>query len=143
MKKLLLLFLCLGLILANTSAHAFLSEDWRNYKIKTYVEDAPINATGTLQSVPLATIGTGDYIIGFSVTTTHPTAGVNVGLYDTADTVLQDGSTVFAEAEASATYPTCTKWFPYPKFVSTQLTIWTDEAGGFTEIYYIDASDLR
>jgi len=124
------------------SAHAFLSEDWKNYKIKIYAEVAAgSGGLGTVQTVPLGTIGKSDYIIGWAVTPTDDAAGVTVGLYDTTSATTH--TTPISEIESTQSTGTVCRMFPYPMFISNQLQIRTDDADATTEIYYIDASDQR
>ena len=141
MKKLIVLLL-IGVFACWMSAEA-LQEDWRNAKMKTYTEVAAESTSGTAQAVPLATIGKGDYILGWQITPTNTNgAGAYVGLYDDANALL-DETNVIHELETSQTMGTMRRNFEYPRKISNQLRIQTSTAGAVTEVDYIDADDFR
>jgi hypothetical protein len=151
MKKLLCLLLALGLLLSSPGAVFGLQEDWEYHVISTHVVSSGGDTiqwdsqTASGWYVSTATIGTNDFILGFTVTANTTSHGAIAALHDLpsvqtdhqAAEALMSNTTMWAELEVGADPGSATIWFEYPKKITTQLGILTSEAPATVVIYYI------
>ena len=143
-------YIALAVLLAVTfmASSAFALYDAPNKQVEMYVIENVYAAgeqstTYLTTSVSVATIIPGTHrILGFSVMPSNTSLSSErvVGLYDCVDTVSTDYITstyVFDEFEAAETNAYADRWYPYPRALTSGLTV-RQGSNTIVTIYYED-----